>query len=456
MRRVASSLKGAALEERLVSLTSDDIPIEPIYGAVEGPHGWRSAHTPWTIVQRCDHLDPVKANAQAREDLANGATGLSLIFGGAASAHGFGLIDRDSAAIGRALKDIRLDQIALRLEPGPDGRRIVETIAQWLGEETYDPERLLLSFGMDPIGSFAAHGHLAAPFSEIASRLHGTVKMLQGLHFGGPFVAADGRIWNDGGASEAQELAFVMATGVAYLRALENVDDLSLARAVSLALSADQDMFLTLAKFRAARLLWGQILSESRLPSSSLTLHGETSWRMMTARDPHTNILRATAAVFGAALGGADSVAVLPFSAAQGLPDIFARRIARNIQLLLVEETNLWRVADAGSGAGYIEHMTQSLAGKAWDLFRSVERAGGIVNALQTGFVQSRIAEQRAKRQARGEKIVGTTDFTAATESPPSIEPADRRPARKKSEAALSIDPIPAWRISEAFEGLAA
>jgi methylmalonyl-CoA mutase len=215
-------------------------------------------------------------------------------------------------------------------------------------------------------------------------------------------------------------------------------------------------MYLTLAKFRAARLVWGQILSESRLPLSSIVLHGETSWRMMTARDPHTNILRATAAVFGAVLGGADSIAVLPFSAAQGLPDTFARRIARNIQLLLVEETNLWRVGDAGSGAGYIEHLTQSLAGKAWDLFRSIERTGGIVNALQTGLVQSRIAEQRAKRHARGEKIVGTTDFTATSESPPSIEPAGRRPARNKDEAALTIDPIPAWRISEAFEGIPA
>ena len=126
-----------------------------------------------------------------------------------------------------------------------------------------------------------------------------------------------------------------------------------LKRAVSLALAADQDMFPTLAKFRAARLLWSRILTASGLPADAITLHGETSWRMMTALDPHTNILRTTAAVFGAALGGADRITVLPFSLAQGLPDEFARRIARNTQTILQEESQLWRVSDPASGAGY-------------------------------------------------------------------------------------------------------
>ena len=114
----------------------------------------------------------------------------------------------------------------------------------------------------------------------------------------GPFVQASGTIWHDAGASEAQELAFMLATGVTYLRALDRLTDDHLKRAVALTLSADQDMFVTLAKFRAARLLWSHILTASGLTADALQIHGETSWRMMAVRDPHTNILRATAAVF--------------------------------------------------------------------------------------------------------------------------------------------------------------
>src|SRR6185436_9118364 len=115
-------------------------------------------------------------------------------------------------------------------------------------------------------------------------------------------------------------------------------------------------------------------LAASGLASDAITLAGETSWRMMAARDPHTNILRATAAVFAAALGGADRITVLPFSLAQGLPDEFARRIARNTQTVLQEESQLWRVSDPAAGSGYVEHLTASLCDKAWALFQEIEK----------------------------------------------------------------------------------
>ena len=132
-------------------------------------------------------------------------------------------------------------------------------------------------------------------------------------------------------------------------------------------------MFATLAKFRAMRLMWRRVLQASGLPDAPLRLHAETSWRMMAVKDPHTNILRATAAVFGAGLGGADSITVLPFSLAQGLPNAFSRRVARNVQTVLAEESNLWRVADPASGAGYIETYTQGLCEKAWAVFQNAE-----------------------------------------------------------------------------------
>ena len=122
---------------------------------------------------------------------------------------------------------------------------------------------------------------------------------------------------------------------------------------------------------------------------------------MLTAKDPHTNILRATAAVFGAALGGADSICVLPFSDAQGLPNAFARRVARNSQTILMDESHLWRVADPAAGAGYVESLTMALCERAWAEFQAIERAGGIVEALRGGTVQARLAEGRKKTSER-------------------------------------------------------
>ena len=134
-------------------------------------------------------------------------------------------------------------------------------------------------------------------------------------------------------------------------------------------LAANQDMFLTLAKFRAIRLLWARVLEASGIAHQPLRLHGETSRRMMARLDPHTNILRATAAVFGAGLGGTDTFTVLPFSIAQGLPNAFARRMARNTQLILLEESQLWRVADPASGSGYVESFDPRLVRARLDNF---------------------------------------------------------------------------------------
>jgi methylmalonyl-CoA mutase len=157
------------------------------------------------------------------------------------------------------------------------------------------------------------------------------------------------------------------------MRQLSGLNDIHLVRAVGVTLAATQDMFATLAKFRAMRLMWRRVLDAAGLPDAPLRLHAETSWRMMAKLDPHTNILRATAAVFGAGLGGADSIAVLPFSLTQGLPNAFARRVARNVQNVLLEEANLWRVADPASGAGYIEAYTQGLCEAAWAVFQAAE-----------------------------------------------------------------------------------
>ena len=164
------------------------------------------------------------------------------------------------------------------------------------------------------------------------------------------------------GGSEAQELAFALASAVAYLRALEQsgiaLDDAR--RFIYFRLAADQDQFLTIAKFRAMRKLWARVEEACGLEPLPAFVAAETAWRMMTKRDPHGNIVRGTIAALAAAVGGADAVTVLPFSAALGVPDAFARRIARNTQTILIEEANIHRVADPAAGSGAIEALTDA------------------------------------------------------------------------------------------------
>jgi methylmalonyl-CoA mutase len=344
MKRVEAVLKGAAFEERLVRTTADGIRLEPLHGQKQGPRAARASQTPWTLFQRVDHPDAARANELALDDLANGATGLVLVSRDAATARGYGI---DPGRLARVLQGVHLHAVSLRIEGGAS-----MALAELIGSQPIDPERLDVSFALTS----------PADAAELAR-----------LGYAGPYMEADGRTWHEQGATDAQELGAALASAVATLRSLDGLNDVHLSRAVGVTLAANQDMFATLAKFRAMRLMWRRVLQATGLPDAPLRLHAETSWRMMAVKDPHTNILRATAAVFGAGLGGADSITVLPFPLAQGLPNAFARRVARNVQTMLADESNLWRVADPASGAGYIETHTQALCEKAWAVFQDAE-----------------------------------------------------------------------------------
>lgn len=448
-KRVDAVLKGADFEQRLFSRTMDGIAIAPLYTSGEATQVRRPEQTPWTVMQRADHPEAGKANAQALDDLNHGATGLNLVFADAPGARGFGLAAPEPKIIARLMNGIRIDAIDLRIEAGSQSEAAATALAQWIATQPVDPERLRLCFGFDPIGSGAALGRIDPDF---ANGLRQSVTALREQHFAGPFAEASGIIWHDAGASGAQELAFMLASGVAYLRALDTLADDHLKRAVALTLAAGQDMFVTLAKFRAARLLWARILAASGLATDAIAVAAQTSWRMMAARDPHTNILRTTAAVFAAALGGADQITVLPFSLAQGLPDEFARRIARNTQTILQEESQLWRVSDPASGSFYVEHLTATLCAKAWALFQAIEKQGGIVAAVGSGHIASLIAEKRAERlagiESKAEIIIGVTAYKPVNEMAPAIEDVPRR--------ATAEGPLAAMRFAEGFESTGA
>lgn len=426
-------LKGADFEKMLVGRTADGIRIEPLYdSASPALRPLRGETGRWHVAARIDHPEPAEAQRLALADLEGGADSLTLAFAGAPTARGYGLVADDVAALDASLDGVMLDLIRLRLDPAPQGRVNALMLAALVERRTIAPDATAIDFGLDPVGQFASTGSLAAPWPEIGQRLAQTIRALKARGFAGPFIAADARPWHEAGASEAQELGAMMATAIAYLRALE-AEGFSVEEArdaISFVLVADTDEFLTIAKFRAARLLWTRVQEACGLTPKAMVLHAETAWRSLTRRDPWVNLLRGTIATFAAGVGGADSVAVQPFTAALGLPDVFARRIARNTQLVLLEEANLWRVADPAAGAGGFEALTQALCEQAWTELQGLERQAGnglpgIVAALAGGTLQADLAKQRDVRAKaiarRREPITGTSEFPNLREAAVSV-----------------------------------
>ena len=453
-------LKGAPFE-KLVGKTYDNLRIEPIYRRARGtmPIAGRAGAAPWQIMQRIDHPDAAAANAQALHDLENGANGLQLEFAGGPGARGFGIADATKETLARVLDGVFFDTgIAIALNPVLGRENAGTNLADLVEARGFEPAKVDLRFNYQPLTTMAVRGATPAPWSEMAPPFATMIQELIGRGFKGPFALADGRPVHDAGGSEAQELAFALAVAVAYLRALE-AGGIALdvaSAAVSFRLVADADQFLTMAKFRALRLLWARIEETSGLTPRPTFVVAETAWRMLTQRDPYVNMLRATVATFSAGLGGADSITVLPHTLALGLPDGFARRAARNTQLVLLEESNLAKVADPAAGSGGIEALTHELCEAAWALFQEIEKAGGVFAALKQNLIQKKVAATRATREAniarRKEVLTGASEFPNLHEAHVAVLDATRIALAPSGEAKITFDALAPMRLAAPFE----
>jgi methylmalonyl-CoA mutase len=461
LKLVDGVLKGAPFDKKLVSRTYDDLAVEPLYprAATARPIAGRTSGAAWTVMQRVDHPDPAAANAQALQDLENGATGLTLVFAASVSANGYGL-DASAATLERVLDGVMLDGIAIDFNLSPPTRDAVRHFAALVKRRGHAPASVDMRASINPIGGFAASGTSPRPWPALAQGFAAMVREFADQGFQGPFAVADGRIIHNAGGSEAQELAFAVASGVAYLRALEaNGVALDAARRmIYFRLSADADQFLTIAKFRALRRLWARIEQACGLAPKPAEVAAETAWRMMTRRDPYVNILRITIAVAAAGLGGADSITALPHTAPLGLPDALARRIARNTQLILLEESNLAKVADPGAGSGALEDITSKLTAAAWSLFQEIEAAGGAWAAVEHGLIQRKVAAVRTQREQavarRKDALTGTSDFPNLDETPPAVLDVTPIASPKETAVALRTEALPRIRLAEPFERL--
>jgi methylmalonyl-CoA mutase len=437
--------------EALSSTTYDGIRVRPLYPAssidrglpgqqpyVRGGTADGATTAGWDVRAQHRDPDPARTHAAALADLESGATSLWLTLGDA------GLPVADLAA---TLEGVYVDLAPMALDAGAQTRQAATAYLDLVQLRDLDPAEITGTLGADPIGLRARTGDDVdeALLGELAER----ARPYSNLRV----TTVDATIYHDAGASDADEVAIATAVGVAYLRALTEagltVDEALAAIEFRFAVTADQ--FLSIAKLRAARQLWGRVaeLSGASDGKRGQFQHAVTSTAMMTRRDPWVNLLRTTIACFAAAVGGADAITVLPFDAAIGLPDDFARRIARNTQAVLHDESSLGRVVDAAGGSGYVEALTTELAERAWHEFTSIERAGGALDALDGGRIGELLAASRAKRDDdiahRRFALTGVSEYALPDEAP-----LPRAPAPPP----LTGGPIAPTRYAQAFEAL--
>ena len=459
LKLARAALKDRPLE-RLTTKTYDGIAVEPLYGRAASANSVAGRHGAWRVMARVDHPDPAVANAEALLELENGATGLIFVFAGSVSANGYGL-DASAATLARALDGVHLDAgITIDFNLSPPTRNAVRHFAELVRGRKLAPESVDWCASINPLGGFAASGTSPAPWRELSKGFAKMIGELAGQGFRGPFAVADGRIIHNAGGSEAQELAFATASAVEYLRVLEasGVALDTARRMIYFRITADADQFLTIAKFRALRKLWARIEHACGLAPQAAYVSAETAWRMLTRRDAAVNILRNTIAVTAAGLGGANAITVLPHTAPLGLAGRGARRIARNTQLVVLDEANLAKVADPAAGSGAFEALTDGLCAAAWALFQEIEKAGGAWAALERGLIQREVAQVCAEREAavvhRKDALTGTSDVPDLHEAPATVFDVPPVGSPKEASEVVKTEPLPRIRLAEPFEQL--
>ncbi|MFF8833480.1 methylmalonyl-CoA mutase family protein [Streptomyces sp. NPDC015131] len=450
LRKSGKEAAGTAAEDALSTVLEDGLRTRPLYTArdtapeaglpgfapfVRGGRAAGSTAGGWDLRQR----HTTAANDAVLADLENGVTSLWLVVGEG----GFPV-----SSLAGVLDGVYLDLAPVVLDAGRDTRAAADALLRLYGERGVDPGAARGSLGADPLGYEARTGRAgdAALAVGLARRCLADWPGLRAL-------TVDALPYHEAGGSAAQELGASLATGVAYLRELTGAG-LTVEQAcaqLEFRYAATADQFLTIAKLRAARRLWARVAEVCGAAGAGAQVqHVVTSPVMMSRRDPWVNMLRTTIATLAAGVGGADSVTVLPFDHALGLPDGFARRIARNTSTILIEESHLSRVIDPAGGSWYVERLTDELAHAGWEFFRRIEGLGGQAAALRSGRLAQDLAgtwqERSAKLARRREPITGVSEFPHLAE-----RPVERAPAPEPPSGGL-----PRVRRDEAYEALRA
>lgn len=466
-REAARSLKGAR-PEKLARRQPEGFALDPIYfPGGDPPHAEADApgHSPfvrgraaapgWGICPAPLAPDAATWNRLAHGEIAGGADGLVLRLEGT-------LLSEDD--LPRALEGLDLAGIELVIEAGSAAPAAADALAEAAGglgglrgALSFDPLATLVSTGRASASLFDEMTSLVLLCEEHAAGARGPASA-PGL----TALTCHGEPYHGGGANAVQELAFTIAAGAQYLRALveRGVDPDAAARRIDLSFEVGSRLLVEVAKLRAARLLWDTVCAAFGCAERSrgARIHVYTSAWSQSVRDPWVNLLRGTVQTFAAVVGGARRVTVRPFDEAIGMPGGLSRRIARNTMVILRDESFLDRVVDPVGGAWALEALTDRVGREAWALVQEIERRGGMLAAVEEGFPQGEVRRAADARRAavarREETFVGVSVFPNLEERPREVAPLPAVRPLAPTGALIEADPIPRWRGVEAIEAL--
>ena len=421
--------------EGLVHLDGDGLAIRPLYAEATdidplfAPRPSDAEGRAWDLRTVVEGDDTEAVNAAVLTDLENGAASILLS----------GAVTTDAVALARALDGVAVELAPVALNAGLNGPAAADALAA----VAKGAPRAQLAFHLDPISAWAVAGGDDRPLADHVSDAAATAARHAATYPEARLFLASGAAVHEAGGTAGQELGFAAAAAIACVDA--GVDaGLSVERALSgvvLGLSVDQQYFDALSKVRALRQIW-KTISAAYGHETPAVIEARSSRRMLAARDPWPNLLRLTAAGFAGAVGGADVVVLDGFTRASGRPDAFARRQARNTQIVLMEEANLGRVDDPAAGSWFLDARTRDLAEAGWNEAQRIVREGGLVASLTGGGVQQRVAAARSAFLAAyadgRETLVGVTKFVDPDPRPAPVEATASAPAPSGRVPALT------------------
>ncbi|MEX2606285.1 MAG: methylmalonyl-CoA mutase family protein [Kiritimatiellia bacterium] len=459
-------LNGVPFEKKLVTQTLEGIALQPIVdrteleenlladttpGAFPYVRGTRASGfrtQPWEICQALPYPTAAEFNEAIVHDVSRGQNSVRLQLdesgctGNEPGEHAgqCGTHLQQVMDLVEALKGLDLENLTLHIESGAAAPAVAAALKQ---------SGLVVGKGslcMDPLAELMVRGSfpmdLAAVWKLQADFVIWMEKNLPGFRSVG--VDVSGCV--NAGGNAVTELAVMLGSAAESFRNLsdQGLDIDTIAQAAMVKLSIGSDTFMETAKFRAARALWAKLVESCGGNEESAKLYqsaAAASWHQ-TKLDPYVNLLRGTSQAFSAVLGGVDVLRVDPFDAPFGLPDTISRRIARNIQLVLLHETHLTEVVDPAGGSWTVENLTRELCGRAWTEFQDMEKAGGLMAMLQDGSLRSRLKEQADKQRTllaqRRSIKVGTNQFSFPEEKKPAVRLPDSRAVAAEAWASLS------------------
>ncbi len=426
--KIEVDLKGADFQKKLVWRTNEGFNVQPFYrredlanlktpdalpGEFPFVRGNKKDSNEWYVRQNIKVDDPVEANKKALDILNKGIDSIGFRFGGDMVIPSF---------IETLLKDIRLDIVEVSYRTCPrHAVELAEILVKYFEKQGYDKEKIVGGVGFDPIDKMLQKGKDTTPMLAQLPKLVETLKDYPNLRC----VMVHSDTLNNAGAYIVQELGYALAWGNEYLQELVDagVDADTAAKSIKFYMGISENYFMEIAKFRAARLLWAQIVKQYEPKcdcACKMIINASTSTYNQTLFDSYVNLLRSQTEAMSAALGGVHSMVVTPFDAPYEKATDFSERIARNQQLLIKEESHFNRIVDPSAGSYYIEHLTDALAQEAWKIFLKIEDEGGFLEAVKKGIVQDDINATNVKRHGdaakRKEFLLGTNQFPNFTE----------------------------------------